>query len=195
MYADITNPNPNPNPKPNPNPHPPFLTFNEPFCMCVFGKVSLTSRMRNMCSFISYLGRAQPPLSLLIFWSICPQGRNSSCSPWDPSIPCLIGMVQGFRPQTSILKSLTLEVAVPGLWRATLLDLQWQTLATFIQCFTTQALSWAMMPRSPRQVVMTHLATLLNWVTVAWMVCAMCSFPNVFSGTRWSPGTEREPPS
>ena len=46
------------------------------------GKVSLTSRMRNMWSLIFYLGRAQPPLSivlLLIFWSFCSQGMNSNC--------------------------------------------------------------------------------------------------------------------
>ena len=42
---------------------PPFLTSKEPFCACVVGEVSLTSRMRNMWSFISYLGRAQPPPS------------------------------------------------------------------------------------------------------------------------------------
>ena len=28
-------------------------------------------------------------LSLLLFWSICPQGRNSSSSNWVPSISCL----------------------------------------------------------------------------------------------------------
>ena len=57
-------------------------------------KVSLTSRMRNMWSFISYLGRAQPPLLiilLLIFWSFCPWGMNSSCLPLGgaPSISYL----------------------------------------------------------------------------------------------------------
>ena len=46
---------------------PPFLTSKEPFCVCVVGKVSLTSRMKNMWSFISYLDRAQlllPPAIL-----------------------------------------------------------------------------------------------------------------------------------
>ena len=41
----------------------PFLTSREPFCACVVGEVSLTSRIRNMWSFIFYLGRAQPPPS------------------------------------------------------------------------------------------------------------------------------------
>lgn len=44
--------------------------------------VSLTWRMRNTWSLISYLGRAQLPLSivvLLIFWNFCPQGKNSDC--------------------------------------------------------------------------------------------------------------------
>ena len=47
--------------------------------------VSLTSRMRNMWSLVFYLGRAQPPLwivLLLIFWNFCPQGMNSNYSPW-----------------------------------------------------------------------------------------------------------------
>ena len=46
---------------------PPFLTLEEPFCACVVWKVSLPSRMRNMWSFTSYLGRAQlllPPAIL-----------------------------------------------------------------------------------------------------------------------------------
>ena len=46
---------------------PPFLTFKEPFCACVVEEVSLSSRMRNMWPFISYLGRAQlllPPAIL-----------------------------------------------------------------------------------------------------------------------------------
>ena len=38
---------------------PPFLTFKESSCTCVTWKVSLPSRMRNMWSFISDLGRAQ----------------------------------------------------------------------------------------------------------------------------------------
>ena len=38
---------------------------------------------------IFYLSGAQPPLSLLLFWSICPQGTNSSYSAWGPSISCL----------------------------------------------------------------------------------------------------------
>ena len=38
---------------------PPFLTTMETFCAYIAGKVSL--RMRNMWSFMSYLGRAQGP--------------------------------------------------------------------------------------------------------------------------------------
>ena len=58
---------------------PPFLTSREPFCTCVVREVSLISRMGIMWSFISYLGRAQPPLSivlLLIFWSFCPNSKK-----------------------------------------------------------------------------------------------------------------------
>lgn len=56
------------------------------------------------------------------------------------------------------------------------------TLATSIQCSTTRALSGAFMLWSPRQVVMTQLATLLNWATVARMVGARCSLPFL---SRW----------
>ena len=38
---------------------PPFLTSKEPFCTCAVREVSLTLRMRNILSFISYLGKAQ----------------------------------------------------------------------------------------------------------------------------------------
>lgn len=48
-------------------------------------KVPLTSRMRNMWSLLYFIwaGPIQPPLSivLLIFWSFCPHGMNSSCLP------------------------------------------------------------------------------------------------------------------
>ena len=56
---------------------------------CVVGKVFWTFRMRNMWSFISYLGRDQPCLLLLLLRNFCPQGTNSSCSSWGPSISCL----------------------------------------------------------------------------------------------------------
>ena len=50
--------------------------------------------MRNILSLISFLGQAQPPLSivlLLIFCNFCPQGTNPCCSPWrGPSTSCLI---------------------------------------------------------------------------------------------------------
>ena len=39
---------------------PPFLTSRELFCLYVVWEVSLTSRIRNLESFISCLGRAQP---------------------------------------------------------------------------------------------------------------------------------------
>ena len=67
---------------------PPFLTFKEPFCACVAGKVSLTLRMRDMWS-LSLIWAGLSFSSLLLFWSICPQGMNSSCSAWGPSISCL----------------------------------------------------------------------------------------------------------
>ena len=38
-----------------------LLTAKEHFCACVVREVALTLRMRNVWSFISYLGRAQPP--------------------------------------------------------------------------------------------------------------------------------------
>lgn len=57
-----------------------------------------------------------------------------------------------------------------------------RTLATSIQCSTTRALPRAVTLRSPRQVVMTQLATLLNWVTVARTVGARCSLPFL---SRW----------
>ena len=46
---------------------PPFSTSKEPFCACVVREVSLTLRSRNMWSFISYLGRAQPPPSFRFY--------------------------------------------------------------------------------------------------------------------------------
>ena len=58
-----------------------LLTSKEPFCACVAENVSLTSRMRNMGSFISYLGRAQL-FSGFSSWRTCPQGTNAGCSDW-----------------------------------------------------------------------------------------------------------------
>ena len=51
--------------------------------------LSLTSRLRNMWSFISYLGRAQPPPSSCFYGVSTIQafllmGRN--CSAWGPSV-------------------------------------------------------------------------------------------------------------
>ena len=56
------------------------------------------------------------------------------------------------------------------------------TLDTWIQSSTTLALSWAVMLRSPRQVVTTQLTTVINWVTVAQMVGARCSLPMLSHG-------------
>ena len=49
----------------------PFLTWKEIFCLCVVRKVSLTSRMRNMWSFISYHSRTHLLISSAIL-RVCP---------------------------------------------------------------------------------------------------------------------------
>ena len=66
--------------------------------MCM-GEVSLTSRMRNMWSFISYLGRAQPPPSSCYYGVFVHRGETvqpvvvaiqlcpTLCNPIDCSIP------------------------------------------------------------------------------------------------------------
>jgi len=86
---------------------PSLLTSEKPSCTCIVRKVSLTSRMRNIWFLISYLGRAQPPLSivlLFIFWSFCPQGMDSICLPcrgWgrgvSPPISCLTSRTGSYR--------------------------------------------------------------------------------------------------
>ena len=75
---------------------PSLLTSMELFCACVVEKVSLTSRMRNIWSFISYLGRAQTlspaileylftweELWLLSLGPVCP--LLQCCEPLYPS--------------------------------------------------------------------------------------------------------------
>ena len=61
----------------------PFFDFRGAFLPCVVGKVSLTSRMRNMWSFISYRSKAwlltQGPICLL------PQACNSNAHPLETS--------------------------------------------------------------------------------------------------------------
>ena len=57
--------------------------------MCVVGKVSLTLRMRNMWSFIFYLGRTQLLLPPAILEYLSTGDVNSNCSAWGPSISCL----------------------------------------------------------------------------------------------------------
>ena len=67
---------------------PPFWTSKEPFCTCVVDEVSLTSRMKNMWSFISYLPGQKPASStILLLWTFYPQGENSSA--WGLPISCL----------------------------------------------------------------------------------------------------------
>ena len=62
----------------------PFWTSKKPSEHEPSWGVLLSCRMRNMWSLVFYLGRAQPPLwivLLLIFWNFCPQGMNSNCLP------------------------------------------------------------------------------------------------------------------
>ena len=56
--------------------------------MCIVGMVSLTLRMRNLWSFISYLGRAQLllPLAILEYLSTGEDFRSLACG---ASISCL----------------------------------------------------------------------------------------------------------
>ena len=67
---------------------PHFLAFLYAFrCICS-QKVSLTSRMRNLSSFISYLGGLSPRLTPVILEYLS-TGDSSSCSPQEPSSSCL----------------------------------------------------------------------------------------------------------
>ena len=52
---------------------------------CVVEKIFLTSRIRNIWPFISFLARAQH-FSWSSFWSICLQGTNAGCSIQCPSV-------------------------------------------------------------------------------------------------------------
>lgn len=52
---------------------------------CVVEKIFLTSRIRNIWPFISFLARAQH-FFWSSFWSICPQGTNAGCSVRCPSV-------------------------------------------------------------------------------------------------------------
>ena len=56
-----------------------LFELQEPFCVRVVEEVSLTLRVGNMWSFISYLGRAQPPPSSCFY----------GVSAWGPSVSCL----------------------------------------------------------------------------------------------------------
>ena len=66
--------------------HSPFDLQGAFLRMCSWGGL-LTSRMRNMWSLIFFLGRAQPPLSVVLLFlsrSIGAQGTNSHRLPWWP---------------------------------------------------------------------------------------------------------------
>ena len=71
----------------------PFFTSKELFCICVVMEVTLTLRTRNIWSFISYWGRAQPPSSSCFYrvsaiMDFCPQEKLFSGSHLSPaSIP------------------------------------------------------------------------------------------------------------
>ena len=87
----------------------PFLfTSKELFCICVVMEVTLTLRMRNIWSFISYWGRAQPPSSSCFYrvsaiMDFCPQERN--CSVWISPISCLNSSVSPKRNQREICRN------------------------------------------------------------------------------------------
>ena len=87
----------------------PFLfTSKELFCICVVMEVTLTLRMRNIWSFISYWGRARPPSSSCFYrvsaiMDFCPQERN--CSVWISPISCLNSSVSPKRNQREICRN------------------------------------------------------------------------------------------
>ena len=63
------------------------MTSKEPFCTCVVGKVSLTSRVRKIWSSVSYQGKVQlliPPATLENLST-----GDELCTTWGPSISCL----------------------------------------------------------------------------------------------------------
>ena len=66
----------------------PPRTSKEPSCVCIVVKISWTLRMRNLWSFISYLGRAQLLLPLAILEYLSTED-DFSCLAWVPSISCL----------------------------------------------------------------------------------------------------------
>ena len=73
-----------------------------------------------------------------------------------------------------------MERQFPRLQRGAPLGLPQHTWATWIQRSTTLTLSWAVLLGSPRQGMMTKLATLLTWSTVAWTLGVWCSLPGLF---------------
>lgn len=84
----------------------------------------------------------------------------------------------GLRPQSPEL--MEQERHFSRLRMGTALGLPSRTLATSIQCSTTLALSRALMLGSPRQVVITQVATRWNCVMVARTVEDRCSLPGLF---------------
>ena len=69
----------------------PLLTSKEPFCIRVVREVSLTSRLRNMWSFIYYLGRIQLLFHCCYFGVSVHRGQTA----WGPSISYLQATLQG----------------------------------------------------------------------------------------------------
>ena len=91
-----------------------FLTSEEPFYTCVVGEVSLTTRMRTMYYFISYLGRAQPPSSSC-FYGVSAIleilfTEGGKCSAWGPCISYLSRVWIGSSSQRSKSQTLILDI-------------------------------------------------------------------------------------
>ena len=85
--------------------HSPFDLQGGFLRMCSWGGL-LTSGMRNMWSLIFYLGRAQPPLSIVLLFpsgSIGPQGTNSNRLPQGPI--CLLPQSNSFKLSESQFSS------------------------------------------------------------------------------------------
>lgn len=148
---------------------------------CTPLSVSLLSRMRPMSRGLQKGAWRTPRRALL--------GRGGVSRPskervtWGLSTPTL-GHARkgqqgppGRRPETRDfnLEEWSREEQFPGSGEQVRRASRRLTLATLIQCSSTTALSRAVMCALPRQVVITQLATLLNWVTVALTVHVRCS--------------------
>ena len=65
---------------------PPFLAPKEPFCTCIVGKFSLTSRMRNMWSLYFFSGQDAAPLypyHYLYIGASVHRGQTSAAQPGE----------------------------------------------------------------------------------------------------------------